>query len=172
MELAWFSREQTCEAHERRVRGGSAYRGRALLALSLFKETRRTSGIARRSPSVIDKLGQEWPVFLHCEIHSLELNKPPRRTRRVRGAHDGPREARVSGRTLRSEVIGRVLAHFSIMNPMRVRLQPPSKAASRARAPGPLRRRVRRAQPHRILCVPTKNLMPVKSVIRPSSPPT
>ena len=46
MELAWFSRmSKLAKRMNAGYVEGSAYRGRALLALSLFKETRRTSGM-------------------------------------------------------------------------------------------------------------------------------
>ena len=180
MELAWFSRmSKLAKRMNAGYVEGSAYRGRALLALSLFKETRRTSGMRakKKIPSVIDKLGQEWPVFLHCEIHSLELNQ----TRHVGRAASveltmGLVKLASPGRTLRSEggVIGKeCYAHFNIrMNPMRVRLPTPFEGPLQGEGAPDLFVDVYVGRNRIGYCrVPTKNLMPVKECHSPIKPP-
>ena len=180
MELAWFSRmSKLAKRMNAGYVEGSAYRGRALLAMSLFKETRRTSGMRakKKIPSVIDKLGQEWPVFLHCEIHSLELNQ----TRHVGRAASveltmGLVKLASPGRTLRSEggVIGKeCYANFNIiMNPMRVRLPTPFEGPLQGEGAPDLFVDVYVGRNRIGYCrVPTKNLMPVKECHAPIKPP-
>ena len=131
----------------------------------------------KKIPSVIDKLGQEWPVFLHCEIHSLELNQTRDVGRAASvGAHDGPREARVSWS---NASIGRGGHRQGVLRPLQHPHEPHAGSPSTP-FEGPLQGEgapdlfvdVAVGATRIGYCrVPTKNLMPVKECHSPIKPP-
>ena len=181
MELAWFTR--VSKLAKRMNAGyveGSAYRGRALLAMTLEKESRRNRGVRpkKKIPSVLDKLGQEWPVFLHAEVYSLELNQ----SRHVgRGAAVeftmGLVKLASPARTLRSEggAIGKeCYAHYNLkLNPMRVKLPTPFEGPLQGEGAPDLFVDVTVGGKRIGYCrVPTNHLMPVKECYAPMKDPS
>ena len=105
-------------------------------AMTLQKEGRRNKGVRpkKKIPSVVDKLGQEWPVFLHAEVYTVELNQS-RFVGRSAGVEFTMGLAKLASpsRTLRSE--GGALqkechATYNLkLNPMRVKLPTPFEGA-------------------------------------------
>ena len=180
MELAWFTRmSKLAKRMNAGYVEGSAYRGRALLAMTLQKETRRNRGVRpkKKIPSVIDKLGQEWPVFLHAEVYTVELNQ----SRHVgRGAAVeftmGLVKLASPARTLRSEggAIGKeCYAHYNLkLNPMRVKLPTPFEGPLQGEGAPDLFVDVTVGGKRIGYCrVPTKHLMPVKECHAPMKDP-
>ena len=180
IELRWFAR--VSKLAKRMNAGyveGSAYRGRALLAMTLEKESRRNRGARpkKKIPSVIDKLGQEWPVFLHAEVYSLELNQ----SRHVgRGAAVeftmGLVKLASPARTLRSEggALGKeCYAHYNLkLNPMRVKLPTPFDGPLQGEGAPDLFVDVTVGGKRIGYCrVPVKHLMPVKECHAPMKEP-
>ena len=180
MELAWFTRmSKLAKRMNAGYVEGSAYRGRALLAMTLEKESRRNRGARpkKKIPSVIDKLGQEWPVFLHAEVYSLELNQS-RHVGRAAAVEFTVGLAKLASpaRALRSEggAIGKeCYAHYNLkLNPMRVKLPTPFDGPLQGEGAPDLFVDVTVGGKRIGYCrVPVKHLMPVKECHAPMKEP-
>lgn len=134
MELKWFTK--VSKLAKRMNAGyieGSAYRGRVLMSMKLIEETDWNKGTIRpkqKIPSVLDNLGKEWPVYLHAEVYSLELNQSRHVGSRATVSFNiGLNSLKSPSKTLRSE--GKVLgkecyANFNYrLSPMRIKLPTP-----------------------------------------------
>jgi len=180
MELAWFTRmSKLAKRMNAGYVEGSAYRGRALLAMTLQKESRRNRGVRpkKKIPSVIDKLGQEWPVFLHAEVYSVELNQSRHAGRGAAVEFTmGLVKLASPQRTLRKEggALGKeCYAHYNLkLNPMRVKLPTPFEGPLQGEGAPDLFVDVTVGGKRIGYCrVPTKHLMPVKECHAPMKDP-
>ena len=147
--------------------------------MTLEKESRRNRGARpkKKIPSVIDKLGQEWPVFLHAEVYSLELNQS-RHVGRAAAVEFTVGLAKLASpaRALRSEggAIGKeCYAHYNLkLNPMRVKLPTPFDGPLQGEGAPDLFVDVTVGGKRIGYCrVPVKHLMPVKECHAPMKEP-
>jgi len=133
MELALFS--QMSKLAKRMNAGyidGSAYRGRVLIGLQVYKETASMKGTRakKKIPSVLEKLGKEWPCFLHTEVYGVELTQSRLVGKSVSVELTvGLAKCQSSKKTLKSEGGALRKECFAEMNvrmaPMRVKLPTP-----------------------------------------------
>ena len=181
IELAWFSKmSKLAKRMNAGYVEGSAYRGRALLTLSLAEEKWFNKGqrAKKKIPSVLEKgLGQEWPVFVHCELYSLELHNSRHVGRTASVALNmGLVRLQSPGKALRSEggsISKDCYAHFNVkLNAMRVKIPQPFEGASAGEGAPDLFIDVCVGKNRIGYCrVKVKDLMPVKEVNMPIKGP-
>ena len=180
MELAWFTKmSKLAKRMNAGYVEGSAYRGRALLAMTLQKENRRNRGVRpkKKIPSVIDKLGQEWPVYLHAEIYTVELNQSRHVGRSASVEFTmGLVKLASPSRSLKSEggsLAKECFATYNLkLNPMRVKLPTPFEGPLAGEgAPDLFIDVTIRGKRIGYCRVPAKHLMPVKEVHAPMKDP-
>ena len=156
---------------------GSAYRGRALACHDAAEGVAANRSRPKKILSVIDKLGQEWPVYLHAEVYSVELNQSRHAGRGAAVEFTmGLVKLASPQRTLRKEggALGKeCYAHYNLkLNPMRVKLPTPFEGPLQGEGAPDLFVDVTVGGKRIGYCrVPTKHLMPVKECHAPMKDP-